>query len=542
MKSILTFNFFIFFLITFSTKVFTQNLVKNPSFEEYTKCPIPPGNFNDFAKDWYGFSTGQSLYYNSCTSLDYNVPNGGKGFQYANTGVAYANVLVLYPDFDIDRRSYLEGFLTQDLVKNKLYCVNYFINLSDRSSGAIKNIDLYLSDTLLDYNNGVNVCLKGIEPQIKSKQIISDSVGWTQISDIFKANGGEKFITIGNFVKREKTTAISFNPIFSTLELFSYYYIEDVSVTALNLDFPYLGKDTSLCKKDLPFVLSAPLGYDKYEWNTGDTLSYITVKDSGTYSVNCILTGCGEISDTIRVSYPKSTILNLGSDIQLCEGATFDIKAQSGFTSYLWNTGETTSTISVKDSGNYYVIASEDCTIQIDTINISFEEILDLKVDLGKDTTICKNGVNSTITLKSTSSLPNYLWNTGETTAELIVNKKGWYTLESNLNCGVIKSDSIYVYECSIDTLLGQNFPDAFSPNDDNINDELDFSKYNTTITELSIFNRWGEIIYSSNVKFSWDGKFNGNNSQIGVYIYKIRYQNASGKLDEKRGLITLLR
>ena len=124
MKSILTFNFFIFFLITFSTKVFTQNLVKNPSFEEYTKCPIPPGNFNDFAKDWYGFSTGQSLYYNSCTSLDYNVPNGGKGFQYANTGVAYANVLVLYPDFDIDRRSYLEGILTQDLVKNKLYCVN----------------------------------------------------------------------------------------------------------------------------------------------------------------------------------------------------------------------------------------------------------------------------------------------------------------------------------------------------------------------------------------------------------------------------------
>ena len=542
MKSILTFNFFIFFLITFSTKVFTQNLVKNPSFEQYTKCPILPGTFNDFAKDWYGFSTGQSLYYNSCTLLDYNVPNANFGYQLPHSGVAFANVLALYPNFDIDRRSYLEGFLTQDLVKNKLYCVNYFINLSDRSSGAITNIDLYLSDTLLDYNNDVNVCLKGIEPQIKSKQIISDSVGWTQISDIFKANGGEKFITIGNFVKREKTTAISFNPIFSTLELFSYYYIEDVSVTALNLDFPYLGKDISLCKKDLPFVLNAPLGYDKYEWNTGDTLSFITVKDSGTYSVNCILTGCGEISDTIRVSYPKSTILNLGSDIELCEGATFDIKAQSGFTSYLWNTGETTSTISVKDSGNYYVIASEDCVIQIDTIKVSFEEILDLKVDLGNDTTICKNGVNSTITLKSTSSLPNYLWNTGETTAELIVNKKGWYMLESNLNCGVLKSDSIYVYECPIDTLLGQNFPDAFSPNDDNINDELDFSKYNTTITELSIFNRWGEIVYSSNVKFSWDGKFNGNNSQIGVYIYKIRYQNAFGKLDEKRGLISLLR
>ncbi len=538
MKSILTFNLFIFFLLTFPIKVLSQNLVKNPSFEEYTKCPIPPGTFNDFAKDWYGFSTGQSGYYNSCTPYDFNVPNAIHGFQLPHSGVAFTNVLALYPTFDIDRRSYIEGFLSGNLSTDNLYCVSFFVNLSDNSSWAIKNIDLHLSDTLLDYNNGVNVYLKGIEPQIKSKQIITDSIGWTQISDIYKAKGGEKFVTIGNFLSREKTIKLNFG----IADFFSYYFIDDVSVTALNLDFPYLGKDTSLCKKDLPFVLNAPLGYDRYEWNTGDTLSFITVKDSGTYSVNCILTGCGEISDTIRVSYPKSTILNLGSDIQLCEGATFDIRAQSGFTSYLWNTGETTSTISVKDSGNYYVIASEDCTIQIDTIKVNFEEILDLKVDLGNDTTICKNGVNSTITLKSTSSLPNYLWNTGETTAELIVNKKGWYTLESNLNCGVIKSDSIFVYECPIDTLLGQNFPDAFSPNDDNINDELDFSKYNTTISELSIFNRWGEIVYSSNIKFSWDGKFNGNNSQIGVYIYKIKYQNAFGKLDEKRGLITLLR
>jgi gliding motility-associated-like protein len=70
--------------------------------------------------------------------------------------------------------------------------------------------------------------------------------------------------------------------------------------------------------------------------------------------------------------------------------------------------------------------------------------------------------------------------------------------------------------------------PTAFSPNNDQKNDEFEaFPQANFKIVSLLIFDRWGELVFTStdNTK-TWDGKFKGQECGEGAYIYVVNYMN----------------
>jgi len=124
------------FLIILPCIGFSQNLVKNPSFEEYKYCPLV-WDFDNNVKDWYSLSNG--VYFNSCApSYSNGVPKNRWGNQLAHSGNAYASVLVYYYDFRGDFRGYIEGEFIEPLKKDTLYCVSYYVNLIDIADGAIK--------------------------------------------------------------------------------------------------------------------------------------------------------------------------------------------------------------------------------------------------------------------------------------------------------------------------------------------------------------------------------------------------------------------
>ena len=60
---------------------------------------------------------------------------------------------------------------------------------------------------------------------------------------------------------------------------------------------------------------------------------------------------------------------------------------------------------------------------------------------------------------------------------------------------------------------------------------------------ELTVFDRWGEIIFATtDVNFVWDGTMkNGKLVTNGVYTYLMRYTPPTGKPVVKRGTITVL-
>ena len=90
--------------------------------------------------------------------------------------------------------------------------------------------------------------------------------------------------------------------------------------------------------------------------------------------------------------------------------------------------------------------------------------------------------------------------------------------------------------------------PNAFTPNGDNLNDGFGIISPSTLpVFELYIFNRWGQIIFSTSDQYElWDGKYNGELSPQGVYIWKSKYQyrieGNRSELHEETGTVSLIR
>jgi gliding motility-associated-like protein len=83
--------------------------------------------------------------------------------------------------------------------------------------------------------------------------------------------------------------------------------------------------------------------------------------------------------------------------------------------------------------------------------------------------------------------------------------------------------------------------PNAFTPNDDGINDVWEIKGQGLKELNFTIFDRWGEIIYNNgnNVNnTTWEGK----NVPQGDYPYQISAKSLSGRLYDKIGSVTLIR
>ena len=139
--------------------------------------------------------------------------------------------------------------------------------------------------------------------------------------------------------------------------------------------------------------------------------------------------------------------LNLGGDsyfvkdtILLCKGATRILDAGPQFYSYLWNTGETTQKISVKQKGYYKVTAStsDGCTLS-DSIFV-FES--NPVINLGKDSTYCQK---MPITLDAGSGFTSYNWSTKETSQKITVKTNGIYQVQAVNKYGCSANDNIRI-------------------------------------------------------------------------------------------------
>ncbi len=225
---------------------------------------------------------------------------------------------------------------------------------------------------------------------------------------------------------------------------------DTVTVTVLDLPNPKLTTNgpTSLCQGE-NVTVQAPTGYAKYLWSTGDTTETITVAKSGNYSVLVTnAAGCVGSSDTVAVvihDAPKPKITANG-ETSLCFGHTVELSAPEGFTQYLWNTGETTPTITVTQTGRYSVAVTDSngCHGTSDTVAVKvFDPVQIPIVSVNGSTTFCHG--DSTELLAPTG-YKSYKWSTGDTTQKLIVKESGNYTLAVTGKDGcVVVSDSIAI-------------------------------------------------------------------------------------------------
>jgi len=134
-----------------------------------------------------------------------------------------------------------------------------------------------------------------------------------------------------------------------------------------------LGSDTILCEGKTLMLEAGTDGLDDYLWNTGSAGSSILVSEPGQYYVYATGPPCYFGTDTIIVSAFTSPVLKRLGDTIVCQGnAVALIRSQPEF-SYYWSTGEQSCCITVNETGNYIVSATDLCgDVQVDSINILF--------------------------------------------------------------------------------------------------------------------------------------------------------------------------
>lgn len=227
--------------------ILSTNLVFNPSFEEYLECPrrIDALGHLTIVEAWYQPTAGSADYYNVCGSRECGVPRNKLGIQDAHLGNGFCGIYCSKTDY----REYLQTELREPLRAGEMYRVSFYVSLSEYSSGAVATIGaLFTNERVGDtvrsvlMDKSVRELAPGIsqtvasyyEPQVVNDydRVLDDTKAWMQISGVFTAKGGERFMTIGNFYPASQSNVVDLDSLTYLLPG-AYYYVDDVSVTCL---------------------------------------------------------------------------------------------------------------------------------------------------------------------------------------------------------------------------------------------------------------------------------------------------------------------
>ena len=103
---------------------------------------------------------------------------------------------------------------------------------------------------------------------------------------------------------------------------------------------------------------------------------------------------------------------------------------------------------------------------------------------------------------------------------------------------GCTASDSFYIF---YDPIL--YVPNTFTPDGNSMNPFFKAEGGNIKTFEMLIFDRWGELIFTSNdISIGWDGTFEGNDCQDGTYIWKIKLSDFEDDEQDHVGHVNLIR
>ncbi|GIV28000.1 MAG: hypothetical protein KatS3mg027_1814 [Bacteroidia bacterium] len=319
--------------------------------------------------------------------------------------------------------------------------------------------------------------------------------------------------------------------------------IDSIDVVVNPLPIITINGNTTICEGQSTTLTAT--GGGSYLWNNGNTASSITVSPSTPATYTVVVTtnaGCVD-SSSVNISVLQQPNAQITGNTNMCSGKEYILTASGGGT-YLWSTGDSTSTINVSTTidTTFIVMVSNGACNAYDTINVNV--LSNPSANAGSDVTI--NQIQ-TATLTATGG-GTYLWTPSagldcDTCAT--VNAKPTET--TNYCVTVTNTDGCVDTACvtvTVDFICGEIFvPTIFSPNDDGKNDT--YCVLGNCIKEIDfkIYSRWGEIVFSTNdPKICWDGTYKGKLMNTGSFVYVLEATLTDGTLIQEKGNFTLVR
>ena len=347
----------------------------------------------------------------------------------------------------------------------------------------------------------------------------------------------------------QTTSAIVVNPTTSTVYSLLVTDVNGCSISAtaqvtVNPNpSPVISGNNALCTGDATTLTAS--GGVSYSWNTGATSSSVVVAPVVSTNYMVIVTnasGCTGASTIIVTVSPPPTANISGNDI-ICFGDNVNLTAAGGG-NYLWNTGQTSSSINVSPASttNYSVVVSVGSCSDIATATVIVNPNPVASAGSGIGIT---QGQSATLTANGGGT---YSWSNGVIGATNIVNPNSTtqycvYVTDSN---GCVDSSCVIVYVKPIDCTDGVYVPNAFSPNGDNENDFFQVYFVNVSCVKyfkIMIYNRWGEkIFYTNDPGFQWDGSYPEFTQNSAVFTYYMYVRFTNGNEVSKKGNVSLVR
>lgn len=499
------------------------NLIANPSFENNRGIPFAANQFS-LCSNWYTangsieyFSTLSPLSVTPHISCGVQATNNVAGNQLPKTGNFYSgfvlNSVDLNPNPNAPYYHYMEMIgdtLVSALLKDHVYDFGLFYSKAEFAAFTSNNLSAYFSKipySLLSANlsnqNAWDINVNNIKTQVRfdtTKYINPDTLNWHLFSACFIADGGEKYVTIGNFKDAAKTktnfvgTTFVSQCVNQSVANMVYLYIDDVSL----YDRGYYSGKAKTIRKDTTICFNSPLVIGD---NIKDSSLYVWQPATGLSCTNCpnpvaspsvttkytlTKTLCSFVSkDSITVSvYTPTATAKAGADFTLCLGSNTPVKLGTAdstrFTSYNW---QPPVLLTCTPCATPYIKG-----IDLPAGSIAFTL---LRTECGITTTSTVN-----LTLEDC-----------ETT----------YTV-----------------------------PNIYTPNNDNTNDVwgLNFNQIRFIKGyRLNVYNRWGNVIFeSTQPNHKWDARTtSGEPVSDGVYFYTVEFY-INDKPVTLKGTVTLLR
>jgi hypothetical protein len=263
-----------------------------------------------------------------------------------------------------------------------------------------------------------------------------------------------------------------------------------------------LGADTSFCE-GADYTIYGPSALKDWKWNdTASTSFSLKVKKAGTYWLEAYNSFNCPSYDSITLTTIASPSFTLGRDTAFCDVIDFNLIAPNGLT-YLWFNGSDNQTYKATGPGLYYVdVTNANGCSSADSIKIDLYN--SPSIFIGNDTTIAQG---SSLQLSAGTGYSKYLWNGGQTSQTISVDKSGTYSVSVTDANGCTGNDTIVVnVSASVQYVNGVRYSLYPNPASNMLYLETDGNMVGST---LQLVDAKGAVVYKEILT--------GNNTKINV-------------------------
>jgi hypothetical protein len=231
-----------------------------------------------------------------------------------------------------------------------------------------------------------------------------------------------------------------------------------------------------------------------------------------TWTLSALATAINERTEYILVSANNTTVdFDLGDNKELCDKNS--VILETGFTNasgqtFLWNTGATSPSIQVTQTGKYSVTVTAGCASKKDSLAVFFFQTPSA-FSFGEDEVLCAfepRKLAPTLTGEY-----NFHWQNGSTDKDFLVKTHGQYWLTIENACGRF-TDSIRFSK----PVLEFQAPNVITPNGDPFNEYFVIQPLDPPLF-FSVYNRWGDLVFRSG---NYENTWNGSGLPSGIYFY----------------------